>query len=114
MRLHFIACVLLILFFAWMLLNAAMLRSKDTLIEGLETDAKAASSDTKATAAAAPAPDVAMMQDQLANLAKTAQLIKTQMIKNEKDIQANTANIQKLEQSQNETVAKMASMKSSQ
>ncbi len=107
MRLHFIACILLILFFAWMLLNAAVQRSKDTLIEGLETAAKAASSDTKA------APDVAMMQDQLANLAKTAQLIKTQMIKNEKDIQTNTDNIQKLEQSQNETVAQMASMKSS-
>jgi hypothetical protein len=109
MRLHFIACILLILFFAWMLLNAAMQRSKDILIEGLEPDAraKAASSDTKA------APDVAMMQDQLTNLAKTAQLIKTQMIKNEKDIQTNTANIQKLEESQNETVAQMASMKSS-
>jgi hypothetical protein len=52
-----------------------------------------------------------MMQEQLTNLAKTAQLIKTQMIKNEKDIQSNTANIQKLEESQNETVAKMASMK---
>jgi hypothetical protein len=94
-----------------MLLNAAMQRSKDTLIEGLETDARAktASGDTKTTAAAAP--DVAMMQEQLTNLAKTAQLIKTQMIKNEKDIQSNTANIQKLEESQNETVAKMASMK---
>ena len=43
---------------------------------------------------------------------KTAQQLKTQMIKNEAGIKTNTTNIEKVLQSQNDTNAKMSSMKS--
>lgn len=104
MQIHYATCVFLILFFAWLLLHAAMHHSKSTsLIEGLDPSA----------AAAPPNPsDIAFIKDQITTLAKTAQTLKTQMIKNEKDIQDNTTNIEKVAQSQTETTAKLAEMKS--
>ena len=108
MQIHYATCVFLILFFAWLLLHAAMHHSKSTsLIEGLDPSA------APSAAAAPPNPsDIAFIKDQITTLAKTAQTLKTQMIKNEKDIQDNTTNIEKVAQAQIETTAKMAEMKS--
>ena len=110
LQLHYATCVFLILFFAWLLLHAAMRHSKSApLIEGLEPSLPSA-----AAAAAAPPPnpsEIAFIKDQIATLAKTAQTLKTQTIKNEKGIQDNTTNIEKVAQSQTETVAQMAAMK---
>ena len=110
LQVHYATCAFLILFFAWLLLHAAMHHSKSApLIEGLEPSAPAA----PAAAAAPPNPsEIAFIKDQIATLAKTAQTLKTQMIKNEKGIQDNTTNIEKVAQSQTETVAQMAAMKS--
>ena len=107
MQLHYATCALLILFFAWMLLHAAMRTKSDTLIEGLAPSPTAA---TTATTTANPS-EIAFIKDQIATLAKTAQTLKTQMIKNEKGIQDNTTNIEKVAQAQIETTAKMAEMK---
>jgi hypothetical protein len=106
MHVHYATCVFLILFFAGLLLHAAMHHSKSApLIEGLEPSLP--------SAAAPPNPsEIAFIKDQIATLAKTAQTLKTQMIKNEKGIQDNTTNIEKVAQSQTETVAQMAAMKS--
>ena len=113
LQLHYATCVFLILFFAWLLLHAAMHHSKSApLIEGLEPSLPSAAA---AAAAAAPPPnpsEIAFIKDQIATLAKTAQTLKTQTIKNEKGIQDNTTNIEKVAQSQTETVAQMAAMKS--
>ena len=110
MQVHYATCVFLILFFAWLLLHAAMHHSKSApLIEGLEPSLPSA-----AAAAAAPPPnpsEIAFIKDQIATLAKTAQTLKTQTIKNEKGIQDNTANIEKVAQSQIETTSKLAEMK---
>lgn len=113
LQLHYATCVFLILFFAWLLLHAAMHHSKSApLIEGLEPSAPAAPAAAPAAAAAPPNPsEIAFIKDQIATLAKTAQTLKTQMIKNEKGIQDNTTNIEKVAQSQTETVAQMAAMK---
>ena len=107
MQVHYATCVFLILFFAWLLLHAAMHHSKSApLIEGLEP------SLPSAAAAAPPNPsEIAFIKDQIATLAKTAQTLKTQTIKNEKGIQDNTTNIEKVAQAQIETTAKMAEMK---
>ena len=115
LQVHYATCVFLILFFAGLLLHAAMHHSKSApLIEGLEPSSPSAAAP--AAAAAAPPPpnpsEIAFIKDQIATLAKTAQTLKTQMIKNEKGIQDNTANIEKVAQSQTETTAQMAAMKS--
>ncbi len=105
MQIHYATCMFLIMFFAWLLLHAAMHHSKSTsLIEGLDPSA--------APSSAANPSDIAFIKDQITTLAKTAQTLKTQMIKNEKDIQDNTTNIEKVAQAQTETTAKMAEMKS--
>jgi len=110
MQLHFVICCLLILFFSWMLLHAAFHSKSATLIEGLEQSATA---PTAAAAAAAPNPsEIAFIKDQISDLIKIAQTLQTQMIKNEKDIQDNTTNIEKVAQAQTETTAKLAEMKS--
>ena len=106
LQVHYATCAFLILFFAWLLLHAATHHSKSApLIEGLAA--------APAAAAAPPNPsEIAFIKDQIATLAKTAQTLKTQTIKNEKGIQDNTTNIEKVAQSQTETVAQMAAMKS--
>jgi hypothetical protein len=97
-------CGLLILFFSWMLAHHAFVphsKSKtnsETWVEGFvpkQAEAVAAESELK---------------KQLATLAQTAQL-RTQMISNEASIQTNTANLQEIIKSQNDTNAKMAEMK---
>ena len=108
LQVHYATCAFLILFFAWLLLHAATHHSKSApLIEGL------AAAPAAAAAEAPPNPsEIAFIKDQIATLAKTAQTLKTQTIKNEKGIQDNTTNIEKVAQSQTETVAQMAAMKS--
>ena len=111
MQLHYATCVLLILFFAWMLLHAAMHTKSATLIEGL-AQSKAAPSQAAPSQAADPNPsEIAFIKEQVATLMKTAQQLKTQMIKNESGIKNNTTNIEKVVQSQNDTTSQLASMK---
>jgi septal ring factor EnvC (AmiA/AmiB activator) len=103
MHANTVMCGLLILFFSWMLAHHA-LKSKsksnsDTWVEGFvpkQAEAAAAESELK---------------KQLETLAQTAQQLRTQMISNEAGIQKNTANLQEIIKSQNETNAKMAEMK---
>jgi len=105
-------CGLLILFFSWMLAHHAFVphsKSKsnsDTWVEGFVPKQAEA-----AAAAAAAESEVPELKKQLATLAQTAQQLRTQMISNEASIQTNTANLQEIIKSQNETNAKMAEMK---
>ena len=50
MQLHYATCALLILFFAWMLLHAAMRTKSATLIEGLAPSPTATATATATTA----------------------------------------------------------------
>ena len=112
MQLDYVICTLLILFFAWLLLHAAMHTKSATLIEGL-APSKTAPSQAAAPSPAAPNPsEIEFIKEQVATVMKTAQQLKTQMIKNEAGIKTNTTNIEKVLQSQNDTNAKMSSMKS--
>jgi len=96
-----------------MLLHAAFHSKSATLIEGLEQSATAPTAAAAAAAAAPPNPsEIAFIKDQISDLIKIAQTLQTQMIKNEKDIQDNTTNIEKVAQAQTETTAKLAEMKS--
>ena len=121
---HRAICSFLILFFGFLLfhtfmhplmhtlMHTAMHSKSSTVIEGLEPSPSAA-------AAAAPAADInlaelATMKEQIATFGETAQKIKTQMLKNEADIQNNTNNIQKVVESQSDMNNKLADMKSSQ
>ena len=105
MHANTVMCGLLILFFSWMLAHHAFVphsKSKtnsETWVEGFvpkQAEAAAAESELK---------------KQLETLAQTAQQLRTQMISNEAGIQKNTANLQEIIKSQNETNAKMAEMK---
>jgi hypothetical protein len=121
---HAAICTFLILFFGFLLfhtfmhplmhtlMHTAMHSKSSTVIEGLEPSPSAA-------AASAPAADInlaelATMKEQIATFGETAQKIKTQMLKNEADIQNNTNNIQKVVESQSDMNNKLAGMKSSQ
>ena len=121
---HAAICSFLILFFGFLLfhtfmhplmhtlMHTATHSKSSTVIEGLEPSPSAA-------AAAAPAADInlaelATMKEQIATFGETAQKIKTQMLKNEADIQNNTNNIQKVVESQSDMNNKLADMKSSQ
>ena len=121
---HRAICSFLILFFGFLLfhtfmhplmhtlMHTAMHSKSSTVIEGLEPSPSAA-------AASAPAADInlaelATMKEQIATFGETAQKIKTQMLKNEADIQNNTNNIQKVVESQSDMNNKLADMKSSQ
>jgi hypothetical protein len=103
-----VMCGLLILFFSWMLAHHAFVphsnskSNSDTWVEGFVP---------KQAEAAAAESEVPELKKQLATLAQTAQQLRTQMISNEAGIQTNTANIQEIIKSQNETNAKMAEMK---
>jgi len=105
MHANTVMCGLLILFFSWMLAHHAFVphskykSNSDTWVEGFvpkQAEAAAAESELK---------------KQLETLAQTAQQLRTQMISNEAGIQKNTANLQEIIKSQNETNAKMAEMK---
>jgi uncharacterized protein (DUF2252 family) len=99
-------------------MHAGMHHSKSsTVIEGLET--AAATKSSQAVAAPGPQADInlaeiATMKAQIATFGETAQKLKTQMIKNEADIQNNTDNIQKVVESQQDMNTKLANMKSAQ
>lgn len=101
-----VMCGFLILFFSWMLAHHALkskFKSKsnsDTWVEGFVSK--------QAHAAAAEVPE---LKNQLATLAQTAQQLRIQMISNEAGIQTNTANLQEIIKSQNDTNAKLTSMK---
>lgn len=109
MHLNTVMCGLLILFFSWMLAHHAFVvphsKSKsnsDSWVEGFVP---------KQAEAAAAESEVPELKKQLATLAQTAQQLRTQMISNEAGIQQNTANLQEIIKSQNDTNAKMAEMK---
>jgi hypothetical protein len=126
--------VALILFFAWVLLHALIYsKSHGRVIEGLEgngatatvPDATTATAPdaTTATASAPPAKatqaqidentaEIAILKTQLINLINTSTQLNAAMIANEKGVQQNTDLIQKVVQSQNDTNAKLANMKS--
>jgi hypothetical protein len=57
---------------------------------------------------------IAVLKDQIASLMTTATQLKTTMAQNEAGIKNNTSLIQKVMQSQNDTNAKLASMKKAQ
>ena len=105
MHANTVMCGLLILFFSWMLAHHAFVphsKSKtnsETWVEGyVPKQAEAAAAESE-------------LKKQLETLAQTAQQLRTQMISNEAGIQKNTANLQEIIKSQNETNAKMAEMK---
>ena len=108
MHANTVMCGLLILFFSWMLAHHAFVphsnskSNSDTWVEGFVP---------KQAHAAAAESEVPELKKQLATLAQTAQQLRTQMISNEAGIQKNTANLQEIIKSQNETNAKMAEMK---
>jgi len=105
MHANTVMCGLLILFFSWMLAHHAFVphsKSKSnsgTWVEGF-VPKQADQSEV-----------VSELKNQLATLAQTAQQLRTQMMSNEAGIQKNTANLQEIIKSQNETNAKMAEMK---
>ena len=131
---HAAICSFLILFFGFLLfhtfmhplmhtlMHTATHSKSSTVIEGLEPSPSAAAAAAAASAASpsqAPAADInlaelATMKAQIATFGETAQKIKTQMLKNEADIQNNTNNIQKVVESQSDMNNKLADMKSSQ
>ena len=128
--------VVLILFFAWVLLHALIYSKSDgrVVIEGLEgnptgtpttaTADPAPASAPPASAPSATAPsatqaqidentaEIAILKTQLINLINTSTQLNAAMIANEKGVQQNTDLIQKVVQSQNDTNAKLANMKS--
>ena len=114
---HSIMCGTLILFFAWILLHSFIYsKSKGgfhhRIIEGLEP------SPTPTAAASAPVPvnpaEIEFLKKQVATLQATAVKLKEDMIQNEAGVKNNTDLVQKVMKSQNDTNAKMASMKSAQ
>jgi hypothetical protein len=108
---HSIICGTLILFFAWMLLHALIYsKSKNRIIEGLET-----------TSPTAPAPvnpvnpaEVEFLKQQVASLQATAGKLNAAMIQNEAGVKNNEELVQKVVKSQSDTNAKLANMKSAQ
>ena len=133
--------VVLILFFAWVLLHALIYSKSDgrVVIEGLEgnptgTPTTATADPAPASAPPASAPpasapsatapsatqaqidentaEIAILKTQLINLINTSTQLNAAMIANEKGVQQNTDLIQKVVQSQNDTNAKLANMKS--
>ena len=118
--------VALILFFAWLLIHALIYsKSVGRVIEGLEgTPTATAKADPDAKAPQAKSPEanqiqidentaeIAILKGQIATLVNTSIQLKAAMNDNEKGVQQNTALIQKVVQSQNDTNAKLANMKS--
>jgi len=140
---HSILCGILIAFFAWLLLHALMYSKsgEGRIIEGLEpspppTATTATSTPTPTpTATATPTPtaaavvsdstsmqvqmdentaQLAILKNQIASLIATSVQLNETMLQNEDGIKNNTALIQKVVQSQNDTNSKLASMKRAQ
>ena len=130
--LHSTLCGILIVFFSWLLLHALIYSKSEggRIIEGLESSPPppppppptAAPPSATPTANATPSQvqvdettaQIAVLKDQVASLTATANQLNTMMIQNEAGINNNTSLIQKVMQSQNDTNAKLASMKKAQ
>jgi len=113
---HSILCGTLILFFAWMLLHSFIYsKSKNRIIEGLET-----TSPTAPAPAPAPVPvpvnpaEIEFLKQQVASLQATAGKLNAAMIQNEAGVKNNEELVQKVVKSQSDTNAKLANMKSAQ
>jgi hypothetical protein len=137
---HFMLCVGLILFFAWLLLHSFLYSKYNNIIEGLDPAATPMPTPTAtpmptptATPTATPAPtptaaaaasgqaqidentaQIAILKKQIASLIDTATQLTATMKQNETGIKNNTALIQKVMQSQTDSNAKLASMKKAQ
>lgn len=130
--LHSTLCGILIVFFSWLLLHALIYSKSEggRIIEGLESSPPppppppptAAPPSATPTANATPSQvqvdentaQIAVLKDQVASLTATANQLNTIMTQNEAGINNNTSLIQKVMQSQNDTNAKLASMKKAQ
>lgn len=130
--LHSTLCGILIVFFSWLLLHALIYSKSEggRIIEGLESSPPppppppptAAPLSATPTTTATPSQvqvdentaQIAVLKDQVASLTATANQLNTMMIQNEAGINNNTSLIQKVMQSQNDTNAKLASMKKAQ
>ena len=130
--LHSTLCGILIVFFSWLLLHALIYSKSEEgrIIEGLEsspppppptvepTAAPTATSTTTATPNQVQIDEntaqIAVLKQQVASLMTTANQLNTMMTQNEAGIANNTSLIQKVMQSQNDTNAKLASMKKAQ
>lgn len=112
---HSTLCGVLIVFFSWVLLHALLYSKSDEgrIIEGLEPSPTPTPPGSGA-ATGNNADQIAALKQQVASLTATANQLNVLTIQNEADIANNTASIQKVMQSQNETNAKMASMKKAQ
>ena len=113
---HSIICGTLILFFAWILLHSFIYsKSKNRIIEGLET-----TSPTAPAPAPAPVPvpvnpaEIEFLKQQVASLQATAGKLNSAMIQNEAGVKNNAELVQKVVKSQSDTNAKLANMKSAQ
>jgi hypothetical protein len=124
---HSTLCGILIVFFSWLLLHALIYsKSEGRIIEGLESPPPppTAAPPTAAPPTANATPNqvqidentaqIAVLKDQVASLTATANQLNTIMTQNEAGINNNTSLIQKVMQSQNDTNAKLASMKKAQ
>jgi hypothetical protein len=135
---HSILCGILIAFFAWLLLHALMYSKsgEGRIIEGLEPSPPPTATPTPtptATATATPTTaavvsdstsmqvqmdentaQLAILKNQIASLIATSVQLNETMLQNEDGIKNNTALIQKVVQSQNDTNSKLASMKRAQ
>jgi len=126
--LHSTLCGILIVFFSWLLLHALIYSKSEEgrIIEGLEssppppppTVEPTATSTTTATPNQVQIDEntaqIAVLKQQVASLMTTANQLNTMMTQNEAGIANNTSLIQKVMQSQNDTNAKLASMKKAQ
>lgn len=127
---HSILCGILIVFFAWVLLHALMYSKsgEGRIIEGLEPSPPPTAT-TAATTATTPVgsdstsmqvqmdentAQIAILKKQIASLIATSVQLNETMLQNEAGIKNNTALIQKVVQSQNDTNSKLAGMKRAQ
>ena len=131
---HSTLCCILIVFFAWLLLHALIYSKSDEgrIIEGLESSPPpppptpptppTPQITAEPTANATPsqvqidenAAQIVVLKQQVDSLTTTANQLNTMMTQNEAGIANNTSLIQKVMQSQNDTNAKLASMKKAQ
>jgi hypothetical protein len=104
---HSILCGILIVFFAWLLLHALIYSTSGVgegrIIEGLESSSPDANTD-----------QLAILKNQIASLNAASTQLNAMLLQNEAGIKNNSALIQKVMQSQNDTNAKLASMKTAQ
>ena len=130
-----ILCGILIVFFAWLLLHALIYsksESRHRIIEGLDPSPSPSTPSPSTPSPSTPSPstpspsisaqaqidentaEIALLKTQIATLVATANQLNITMIQNEAGIQQNTALIQKVVQSQNDTNMKLANMKKAQ